>query len=1046
MTTAAVSRAISYAENGVTVEFSVPFKFLANTDIKALRRDAEGEETVLAYGVDYSVAGAGVAAGGTLTVTTAAASGTTLSIWSETARGQLTDYATGDTFPAESHEAALDRLDLVAQEQDVEFARTPQFPRSVTKRDFANGLTVGEVLYVDTNGKIGSTENSVTGAEASAAAAAASATASATSATASATSATASAASATAAAAAETNAETAQAAAETARDAAIAAIAVDKAFSDTTVAAAITAGLAATASGDQFVATGDDVDWIGLYEDSSGTEVLIFQFAKTGYIADLMAGLQYSDVDGVRLTQNIYKMDTVSGSLGSYSGAEATVAANATNRFYLLLETLDASGNITVVIRPPVGAAFFAVPIILLIGFDGATSGGGGATLQGDGSYVWTGSGAISGKPANAIRVQLDTRTLSAVTAEIIAFEGNAAPAQAKVPLAVSGYVDEADADRLTQAQVRNEIRTIAPFEGAQYNAARGWILNQAYANCVFVDFEAGNDANAGTYAAPFKTINAAATVSSWVAIKAGQRHVADDMISMNASVSGDGRGALVPYGAGAPPIVDARKDLSGETWAAVSGRPGVYELNVTLGDNIVTGGTAAASTHFAMYLLGANKHVADVVGEKLAWKVGGASISDNLDAVEAATGSSFTVHAQGQTDQDPRSGSYTGADVTFYVRLLDDDGNAVDPNGANLFIPHNNRVADLTGIDVVGVDFIGNIWKDCVTSNVFGTGASARFNTFIDCRGYECPAHFIVGPANLFGYLEGTGRAAEGGGLSYSGGALHVAYSAVDYSSTHDLIVGARLKATNFNKGHYAHGSGNDLYRSVLWLPGSGIEAVNVQTVYSYDAAVAPFILTRNIQATNCQQGWVFGGPGEWTHEEDERGLFSGYLTGIGSGGWSAIGLSAGAFTLRIKNVDFEFPGVTVGSSPVHHLISRSNTGDDPTVILENCADITEFNLTNEITFTRKGIFRRATLGGADAADVHLVLINSQMGDFQDLHAGTNFPVSFTADANSIFGFGSRTGAEVEAALTAASVTHSIDHDSVVVGINGQVISPPGW
>lgn len=128
MTTSAVARSISYSENGATVAFAVPFKFIVNTDVKALRRDATGAETVLTYGTQYSVTGAGSPSGGTLTTVAAAASGVTLVIYSETARGQTVDYATGDTFPAESHEGALDRLDLVTQEIDVEISRTVKVP------------------------------------------------------------------------------------------------------------------------------------------------------------------------------------------------------------------------------------------------------------------------------------------------------------------------------------------------------------------------------------------------------------------------------------------------------------------------------------------------------------------------------------------------------------------------------------------------------------------------------------------------------------------------------------------------------------------------------------------------------------------------------------------------------------------------------------------------------------------------------------------------------------------------------------------------------
>lgn len=128
MTVAAQTPTISYAENGITTAFSVPFRYNAPTDLAAVRRAADGVETVLAFGLDYTASAGATDAGGTLTVTAAAASGTTLIITRQTARQQTADYVTNGAFSAESHERALDQAMLVAQEQDAQLARTLRVP------------------------------------------------------------------------------------------------------------------------------------------------------------------------------------------------------------------------------------------------------------------------------------------------------------------------------------------------------------------------------------------------------------------------------------------------------------------------------------------------------------------------------------------------------------------------------------------------------------------------------------------------------------------------------------------------------------------------------------------------------------------------------------------------------------------------------------------------------------------------------------------------------------------------------------------------------
>lgn len=117
MTVAALPATVSYIEDGVSTVFPVPFRFKAAGDL-VVDRVAAGVAVRLQLGADYSVTGGDQDSGGTLT-RTAATNGATLRINRETARAQPMVYTTGDRFPAESHEQALDRQMLIAQEIDA---------------------------------------------------------------------------------------------------------------------------------------------------------------------------------------------------------------------------------------------------------------------------------------------------------------------------------------------------------------------------------------------------------------------------------------------------------------------------------------------------------------------------------------------------------------------------------------------------------------------------------------------------------------------------------------------------------------------------------------------------------------------------------------------------------------------------------------------------------------------------------------------------------------------------------------------------------------
>lgn len=130
VTTATVAK-YSYNGNGSTTVFSFPRKFAADNWLKVVERNnTTGAETVKTLTTDYTVSGAGNEAGGSVTMLTAPASGVTLVISYNVPRTQGIDYVENDPFPADTHEEALDKLTIIAQEQDETIARTLRFPLS----------------------------------------------------------------------------------------------------------------------------------------------------------------------------------------------------------------------------------------------------------------------------------------------------------------------------------------------------------------------------------------------------------------------------------------------------------------------------------------------------------------------------------------------------------------------------------------------------------------------------------------------------------------------------------------------------------------------------------------------------------------------------------------------------------------------------------------------------------------------------------------------------------------------------------------------------
>lgn len=108
---------VSHVTNGVTTAFPTGFRFIKNSELKVKYTPTAGVETLLAEGVGYTVAGAGLDAGGTVTTLAALAAGSLL-IERTVPLTQATAFRTQGTFRPEVHEDAFD--EAVFRDQQIE--------------------------------------------------------------------------------------------------------------------------------------------------------------------------------------------------------------------------------------------------------------------------------------------------------------------------------------------------------------------------------------------------------------------------------------------------------------------------------------------------------------------------------------------------------------------------------------------------------------------------------------------------------------------------------------------------------------------------------------------------------------------------------------------------------------------------------------------------------------------------------------------------------------------------------------------------------------
>lgn len=127
MTVSSLDNRIVYNGSGSTGPFAFPFKILSSSHLD-VKRWVDGVATQLELTTHYTVTGVGEEDGGAITLVTALASGQKLSILPNVPATQTTAYLANDTFPAEAHEAALDKLTIAVAALQEKAARSLGVP------------------------------------------------------------------------------------------------------------------------------------------------------------------------------------------------------------------------------------------------------------------------------------------------------------------------------------------------------------------------------------------------------------------------------------------------------------------------------------------------------------------------------------------------------------------------------------------------------------------------------------------------------------------------------------------------------------------------------------------------------------------------------------------------------------------------------------------------------------------------------------------------------------------------------------------------------
>lgn len=134
-----------YVASGTQSDFSFPYRFFTDADLQVLVY-TDGVPTIKTLNVDYTVTGANLPEGGTVSFVTPPVEDTVVVIRRLTVLEQAYSYITGGNFPAVSHELLMDRFIGICQELQGQIDRTLILPLRTSYTGAVPDLTTNGFL------------------------------------------------------------------------------------------------------------------------------------------------------------------------------------------------------------------------------------------------------------------------------------------------------------------------------------------------------------------------------------------------------------------------------------------------------------------------------------------------------------------------------------------------------------------------------------------------------------------------------------------------------------------------------------------------------------------------------------------------------------------------------------------------------------------------------------------------------------------------------------------------------------------------------------
>lgn len=543
--------------------------------------------------------------------------------------------------------------------------------------------------------------------------------------------------------------------------------------------------------------------------------------------------------------------------------------------------------------------------------------------------------------------------------------------------------------------------------------------LEAARTTDYYVDPDANDSNNGLTFATAKKTLNSLISILTGrqvIGLTTNKVHpLTSNITTANRIKNVD----IVKVKSGNFAILDLRKDLSTATWTLHAGT--VWKTNVTFRDEVAAGGVTANTAYHGVW----------VNEQFMEWMVGGASIAANITSVSAKPGS-FTIHVNGSTDQDPRFASSNPPAGTVYVVYLNMPDTS-NPNTKNVKII--DQIAYYFDDDtfVSGVRFTGSLGKD-LTACLNATAVKI----FQNCEFLDFGCHGHVGPAEFHG-CKFSGKARKGMELS---GAADQTFSGINlfYAARYPReLVLSDLDIENTVNAIYGHGVVPEV---------DGYPKITINGIFKAKYVDTAVIFQHKIDVVQINAYCDFRDIGTAF-----ANIYSPYTYADGGGFIAMRKIVAGRAQLvqlgngnyvRLRNYIFQ-AGNALGPTGVAQTFRlwdafyATDTVNPPTLELDGCIDVGWKTTARFVLNDGSNVFF--------SLNAKLILSGGTiLGNLSTSALQTNFPKRLDVGDGCQFGFGNRTGPQIEAALTAAGIPFSISGQTTIVNLDGSIASNPGW